>query len=94
MPGFKSIQHALHLWDQEDKKNNSKNEENNNSEAISRVTVSSNKASSTWAYLIKKVYVARQSPLICLPFSSDMEIMAVINDPEEADRIIKYHINI
>lgn len=50
--------------------------------------VEAKKQKSTWAKLIKKVYGT--DPLVCPKCGSDMEIKAIIMEPEEINKVLHH----
>ena len=50
------------------------------------------RASSTWARLIAKIYGV--DPLVCPRYGNSMRVLAVITDPSQVERILRHLIKI
>ena len=59
---------------------------------IPECTVEQKVQKSTWARLIKKVYGT--DPLVCSRCGSEMKILAIIMDPGETEKILRYLVKI
>jgi hypothetical protein len=61
-------------------------------EAEAACSVSGQESRATWARLIAQVYEV--DPLVCLPCSAPMRILAVITEPEELRKILRHLVKI